>query len=395
MLITKIIETLISKIQGLLTWHLFPKSEDLKLKSALECLFYLVVTGSLLSLFYFWNKVPDRKVYIAVSKLQDKSKDSHLVQDSATAFITFYMPKTTVRTSRNAAEINFTYSTRYKLKDSLANRKQFIWPSPKYNLSKEDSVILDIIRIEKNRDLLGKLKSSYPQASDYNIYFNAVAHDQNPLNSFDRKEVEYAYLLKDETGKANGTSFCYIKGNSTSNLAYRCEDVAFKEAVDGYSINAPGALAKPAWYNFEDISQSYYNIRLLCSDLDSVVFTMDFEGAVEFSNMYPEPDITGMHFIRFKDKSKILYIIKHGLVFHAKFKELENMQTIRMFAVTAILGGIAVVYVGLFFIALAHFFRWFKRHPYGGISIIILLILIIFECFHLFAPIKYYFGFIE
>ena len=393
MLITKIIETLISKIQGLLTWHLFPKSEDLKLKSALECLFYLVVTCSLLSLFYYWNKVPNRKIYIAVSKLQDKSIDPHLVQDSAAAFITCYMPKTTVRTSRNAAAIIFSYSTRYKWKDSLANRKQFIWPSPKYNLSKEDSVILDIISIEKNRDLLGKLKSSYPQVSDYNIYYNAVANDQNPLNSFDTKEREYPYPLKNEAGEKTG-EFCYVRGNYTSSLSYRCEDFAFKEADDEYSFNSYGALAKPSWYKFEDISQSYYNIRLLCSNLDSLVLTMDFEGAVEFSNMYPEPDDIGMSFISFYDKSKILYIIKHGLVFHAKFKELENMQTIRMFAVTAILGGIAVVYVGLFFIALAHFFRWFKRHPYGGISIIILLILIIFECFNLFAPIKYYFGFI-
>ena len=108
----------------------------------------------------------------------------------------------------------------------------------------------------------------------------------------------------------------------------------------------------PGWTSLEDISQAYYKFKLKAETLDSIVLHIDFVGATEFSLMHPEPDKKTLSGVYFYDKEKIKQICSDGLFFHAKFVELQNRQTIRMFFLTAIMGGLTTVFIGFFVLAI-------------------------------------------
>ena len=153
-------------------------------------------------------------------------------------------------------------------------------------------------------------------------------------------------------------------------------------------------LAEPAWYRFEDISQSYYNIRFNSNTFDSLTLKLDFVGVTEFSKMIPEPDFIDMNSIEFRNPDKIELIKMNGLKFHAEFKELENLQTIRLLAITTLLGGIIIIFAGIIFIGLyRYFFSWTCKHPKSSIAIIIIILLTAFYLFGYLVSIYNYFKY--
>jgi len=65
----------------------------------------------------------------------------------------------------------------------------------------------------------------------------------------------------------------------------------------------------------------------------------DYNGPVEFSDIYPEPDCKDISSLYYTDSLKIKTIEEKGLKFHVKFPDMENLQIIRMWIVTLLLGG--------------------------------------------------------
>lgn len=106
----------------------------------------------------------------------------------------------------------------------------------------------------------------------------------------------------------------------------------------------------PGWLDRYDISQGRYHIYLNTSTIDSTSLTIDFVGATEFYPNNIEPDIVGGSFIKFTNPQKIFRIRKEGLTFYAKFKELENLQTVRCFAVTTLISGLIIILLTFFII---------------------------------------------
>lgn len=92
-------------------------------------------------------------------------------------------------------------------------------------------------------------------------------------------------------------------------------------------------------FNLSDISQSDYHIciRFPQKVADQKV-NFDFGGATEFSEMQPEPDGKTMTGFYYTDRQKINLLNEKGLWFHAKFHQLENIQMIRLFFLTTLLG---------------------------------------------------------
>ncbi len=109
--------------------------------------------------------------------------------------------------------------------------------------------------------------------------------------------------------------------------------ISEKDKID--EVDNP--LVSPKWYSMFDISQSYFDMELKCVSVDSVILKIDFVGATDFSEMSPKPDSIDMSSISFCDPQKIEQIRKNGLIFHAHFKEKDGLQTIRLFAVTALM----------------------------------------------------------
>ena len=98
----------------------------------------------------------------------------------------------------------------------------------------------------------------------------------------------------------------------------------------GIAINDPNnyAIGDPGWFTLNDISQAYFKFNINTSSIDSISLFIDFVGATEFSLMDPIPDRTTISGISFFEPEKIEKIKTRGLLFHAKFVELENRQNI-------------------------------------------------------------------
>lgn len=150
------------------------------------------------------------------------------------------------------------------------------------------------------------------------------------------------YILKyDKTLQcaAYGLESFAANSNDHSIEKHRFSTINNPNLVNYVSIQSPG------WFNLYDISQGWYKILFKTSTIDSTELKIDFVGATEFFPMKIEPDEKGSNYIKFTDPIKVLQIRKDGLTFYAKFKELENRQIIRSFAVTAILSGLIIVFL--------------------------------------------------
>lgn len=122
---------------------------------------------------------------------------------------------------------------------------------------------------------------------------------------------------------------------------------------DHICFNLPPVIkrnqSKPisSYFSFEkyDISKGWYHFTLNSSSIDSISLKIDFVGATDFYPMDIVPDEIGSNFISYTDMNKILQIKQKGLKLYVQFKETENRQTIRVFAVTAIISGILVILI--------------------------------------------------
>ena len=120
------------------------------------------------------------------------------------------------------------------------------------------------------------------------------------------------------------------------------------DTLSYHDLNMPTSTALTSYsiFNYHDISQGNYLIRFgLPSFRKGDTLIINFGGATEFSPMYPTPDRVDMSCIIFEDLEKLKIIAEQGLRFNAKFKELENVQMIRLFFITTVLGFL----IGLFF----------------------------------------------
>ena len=95
----------------------------------------------------------------------------------------------------------------------------------------------------------------------------------------------------------------------------------------------------------EDIS-SAIEVFGIEGDNDSTItlnlkrLSFDYTASTNFSAMFPKPDTIDVSRIVFVDSLKIDYIKKNGLKFHVHFPDYENLQEIRLFLVTLLLGGL-------------------------------------------------------
>lgn len=135
------------------------------------------------------------------------------------------------------------------------------------------------------------------------------------------------------------------------------KSVSFKEAQENkplytfatfdseYAAITNSISPKTQWYSPLDISQSYYIFKFNTSDFKSFIdvvdstssLTINFNTMVEFSPIIPQPDAISSNSIKYTDFEKIKEIYKNGIEFHAKFPEMTNVQSIRLFALTTIL----------------------------------------------------------
>ncbi len=116
----------------------------------------------------------------------------------------------------------------------------------------------------------------------------------------------------------------------------------------GNFSNAP--YSRPKLYSLFDISQSYFRCRVKTSTIDNIRLAFYFEGATEVDDVKFAADtifgssvIYNIHNISATDSEILIY---------ARFKDLENMQSLRLFVISSLLGSLIVMFVGFLVIYL-------------------------------------------
>lgn len=173
-----------------------------------------------------------------------------------------------------------------------------------------------------------------------------------------RSDKSYNYLPNNKEDSLRGKSVLYVYSNTDSVE----KGITYTESTKYLGINKKGdgvefsltnyvKRSKPRLNSPYDISQAYfqYNIRFPRTSLHRSLLEIDFGGATSFSNIAPQPDSTTMSAIFYYDEEKFKEIEKNGLWLHAQFRQLENLQILRMFVITTLWG---------FFVALTFSSGW-------------------------------------
>ena len=173
-----------------------------------------------------------------------------------------------------------------------------------------------------------RLTPSQKQSNSRYVVLDSVLIQKNTWNKGD-KEI---FLFEEDKVFEATKGFLFNDKNNNNEC--------FAHAFSAQHITRP-----PGWFSLRDISQAYFKINLKSESIDSINLKIDFDGATDFSQIYPAPDKVSMSSIEYHEFPKLNYIKYHGIVFHAHFKEFANMQSIRMFFLTAIMSALFTVII--------------------------------------------------
>lgn len=375
----KIFSILLDKLKNLVSWHVFPTKADLGLKSMIEVVFYFLIAIALFLTYNLWHEVPVRTIVLQTEFEPNKAHtDMDTIFKTLNIQISIPMTKTTLdpdgqpkcvlnlsldKSNKKNSNINL------KINDStsLSKDMEFLSNSTSYNQSENKNITETYPQLFAEKDLL---------------YF-AYGYNCNPLNTMALRNSEQLDPEKKYYSKILRNRNFFTR----KNFEYYSDSLG---QIISYTFTS-GDLASPVWYRLEDISQSYFNIRLMSKTIDSLAFRIDFVGVVDFSDMIPQPDEQGVGYIEFRQKEKIKTIQEKGLLFHANFKELENRQTVRLLFISVLLGGIVSIGFAVLFVGFCHFFSWTRKHKKEGFAIVFIVVMLLLWYFNVLGTIGMYF----
>lgn len=329
------------------------RSSRVTYTSELTKLIFSVGLGAwLIYLLNVYNEVPYRYYSVSVKKLNEKNpKDG------------FFLDLNIGYNEKSAKSILEEYE-----------RGVFLHIHPSTDslntgcLNANDTILLynriDTILFTKNSE---RIRGQIPFVDSVKAYYSVLTKETRIPNfyTYNMKGVDTifpkTYKIIDSTKRdILYNHFDYLKSHITEHDGLKkreslhllgVTDLNQKYDFDLFTTNS---ITNYSLINRHDISQSNY---LVFVDFPSTLskggnaISIDFNGATTFSEMYPKPDRIEMTRIFFNDPEKLKYISKNGVFFNAKFSELENLQMIRLFFLTTILGFL----MGLFFSSLWNF----------------------------------------
>lgn len=398
-------------------WHFYPK--PLEVRSIIEIIVFLLIIFFCGFLYYRWNVVPLRRYEINIENLGTNkvysAKDSSLIDSLKLAIACDVKCVIPMTTHQEFVKDDETFSTIFRAiysnqKYSKLIRATFIQDSLRLDpftkvSSVDDSVIIAIMKEAGVYNLYGYTRG-YRTFKGTKTYLDSLKDESNEYLkiSQDSSIVVYSKSVgtlpffsgfnfssenRDSSPRSGESRSKFASNNNsfinetfmTINSAKVFSRDSLLEPEKGfgsqyranskdghwYSMNIirpfRGGLPmeSPSWLRLEDISQAYVDFKINTCTIDSIVLCLDFVGVTEFSNMEPSPDFIGMSKIVFCDPIKIFQIRANGLKFHAKFSELENIQEIRVFTVTAIMSAFTLVFVLFVISAFIKLRNKFKR----------------------------------
>ena len=383
-----------------INWGFFPES-PIKTHSLIEIAIALFIFSTCLYLFITWYKVPEREVIIDIEDLDRKfllgydfDPEGKYVNIYYNSMMTY--DKNKLDTTLNDLDLFFHKYRHNRKYDSLrTNSVMLDYFKKQMNVHNDDFEF-------KNKQSLSEFiqqtdSSAYKTIEEKKHFFVMWKSDSvDSMRSFFNARVPDGKSYKADHVKVAFRDFGVTVKNDTTDFKFglnkyarNCqggewrwvESYIYGQNVDASKYSYKCDYKKP-WYNFWgpnsqteapniltpwDISQSYYKFKINSLTIDSMNVKIDFKGATVFSKMIPAPDEIGISYIIYTDPYKISKLKEDGIVFHAKFKDLEGLQQIRLFAITGLMGGLFTVFLFFLFLYPAKIYRQIRMsHKKNG-----------------------------
>ena len=385
-------------------WHFYPN--PLEVRSIIEIIVFLTIICLCGFLYYRWNVVPQRSFEFNVENLGTNrvfdSKKNDITADSLSlgiaCHVKYVIPMTThqefVKDSTMFSTTFYpiySYQKYSKLIETTFVKDSIVRNSSSYITCFYGDSIIDGIMKEtglyekyeswRNREYDGKEVLSYLQTLKAEAESDLCYHPDSSILVFSKHygtlpyfstksgEIDTVYhglnyeVKYKNVGNTNSYTnsyfwsegswaiFPYDSLHTSEKHSFGSEQFlpSNRKQWNEYNFLLPfrggHPMETPSWLRLEDISQTYVDLKINSFTVDSIVLCMDFVGVTDFSNMEPSPDSIGMSKIIFSDPIKIFKIRADGLKFHAKFRELENIQEIRVFTVTTVMSAFTLALV--------------------------------------------------
>jgi hypothetical protein len=345
-------------------WHIWPKPKDKPIESVYEIVLLIIILSGCMYCYVRMNRISVINRELDLVCLNNyrcvKIEDSgNIVVEpfQPAAWVIYEMPLSRMFQSVNNHLNIYLGGNKEELTDSTNNdlgHKIKVC----FNELVDSAFRKDVYRaIEHYADSVEKEEPTIKNMPAFLIRQKEVVRDNyifkprdgyysrnhiDTVNSFHINQYKIDSEYKADTLSIN----CIASG---SNL--KRDSLTYPGDVNAYDISygindgSGQTMGTPSWFDLEDISQIYVKFKLRTSGIDSLRLRFSFVGAVEFSNIYPEPDYITMDAIEWNDPNKIANIRYQGLQFFVHSLEYDNIQKIRLFLITSIIGAIFTLLV--------------------------------------------------
>lgn len=354
--------------------NLFPKPVNLteiSILSIYELGMYIIIFICLWNLYLSWTKIPIKTIDIECERI-----DTLNFQDFPYANLKDLFAFNEDSSANIICNVNLNFSL---------SRFQELSRTPGFHLFSGYQMVNDssIIRLPNHYKEAMALKADHHIDSLRKVYYrthdslqlfqrtNHPVYYQKIVTSYDAirfNNFSYTHEWQIDTNIFDLTKSLSIKNYST----FKDEGV-LKTSYEIYGIDdntangkeKMGVFDKPFIFDLFDISQFYIIFNLKSQNINRIALNLNFDGANEFIYVKETPDFVSAQHLEYKyDLFKNGYSnikAKDQIILHVKSKELENLQNSRIFAITAVLSGLVVIFLTFFVIFLYRLFSGSKE----------------------------------
>ena len=297
-------------------------------------------------LFFKFHKVPIRDFVITAERI-DGNRDNYAQSSNLNVEWTFPM-SSIVSDTENGQCIMTCYRSDDSLYHILTASNRLIDGDKLYERSsKYDYLTENMEKVNDNWRSLPAYYTSITCSSEDFFVRHANRYTNSGVNNVSNLEYEKTGLFID---------------NLKAELYFAGRKAKLTHEMAGKYNNAP--YSRPKLYSLFDISQSYIRCRVKTNTIDNIRLAFYFEGATDVDDVKVAADtIFG---------SSAIYNIRNingtdsEILIYTRFKDLENMQSIRLFVISSLLGSLIVMFVGFFVIYLYRVVRQVRDdRPYN------------------------------
>lgn len=310
--------------------------DELSVMSVYELVCYALIFFAFAFLFIKWNKVPVREFDVNAERI-DSNQDFSTI--SSQLDVDWRVPMSAIYESKDGyCDVTCT-AVEKKPDNSMTAANRLQQGNRLYGRDSLYSYMAE--KMEKSND-------NWSNATAYHIAATCSARD-----FFVMRANRYSVPGKNNVSVADFDRKGLLVNNLKAELFFAGKRGKLKHEMSSILNNTP--YSRPKWYSLFDISQSYFKCHVSTGTIDDIRLTMNFEGAADIYDVKEKADsIYGsgaIYHLTNNDK------LDTEIVIYARFKDLESIQSIRLFAVTAVLGGLITIFLAFIIILVYRILR--------------------------------------